>query len=94
LRQRPKSPKPKAKLPVAAKSPKDEDARARDLEKRLAEALKGNAEALEQQTATSEILRVISQSQTEVQAVFDAIAENAQQLFRAWSAGVLPRKHG
>jgi GAF domain-containing protein len=37
-------------------------------------------EALEQQTATSDILRVISQSQTDVQPVFDAIVKSAVQL--------------
>ena len=43
-------------------------------------------EALEQQTATSEILRVISQSQTNVQPVFESIATAALELCRARSA--------
>ncbi|MGE5271566.1 MAG: GAF domain-containing protein, partial [Thiohalocapsa sp.] len=40
-------------------------------------------EALEQQTATSEILRVVSGSQAEVQPVFNAIVENASRLCEA-----------
>jgi len=49
--------------------------------------------ALDTQTATSDILRVISRSQTNVQPVFDAIVASAVRLLGAYT-GTLTRKAG
>jgi GAF domain-containing protein len=54
----------------------------------LQENYRALTEALERQTATSEILRVISSFQTDVRPVFDAIAAKALDLCRATTGWV------
>jgi signal transduction histidine kinase len=63
----------------------------RKVEERTRELAEANAElkeALERQTATSEILAVISSSQTDVQPVLDTIAAKAQDLCQGQTGGV------
>ena len=57
--------------------------------KELQERNRDLTEALEQQTATSEILRVISSSPTDVQPVFDTIVRNATQLCQGSGCSVV-----
>jgi signal transduction histidine kinase len=67
--------------PVAPESPKNDAPARRELEQRL-------AESLERERATSEILRVISSSPTDVQPVFEAIITSAVRLCDATFGGV------
>src|SRR5262245_8140922 len=57
--------------------PPDSDGEALNVARRLTEALRREQEAREQQAATSDILRVISNSPSDAQPVFDAIVASA-----------------
>jgi GAF domain-containing protein len=45
-------------------------------------------ESLDRQTATAEVLRIISRAPTDLQPVFDAILDGVMRLFRPWSGNV------
>jgi class 3 adenylate cyclase len=64
------------------------------LEQQLADRTRELTGALEQQTATAEILRVISQSPTDVEPVLRAVADAAAGLCRANEADVFVFKDG
>src|SRR5262249_8432421 len=87
MRRGPKPAKSKeAKAPSARQSVKDDGARVRDLETRLAKALRDKADAQEQQRATSEILRTIAHTQRDMQPVLDALTISATRLCDAVDA--------
>src|SRR5262245_2294333 len=66
-----------------------------DKEKRKSARLnEGLTAALERQLATGEILRVISQAETDIQPVFEAIADSALRLFGAWGSTVFRYEDG
>ena len=63
-----------------------------ELEKQVAHLTREFTESVQEQTATSEILRVISNSPTDIGPVLDAVSENAARLCAATNAVIFQKE--
>ena len=82
-KKRSKNNKPRLRRPKVKTSVAEQAQTIAELRQQLQDRKRQLTEALEQQTATGEVLRVIASARTELQTVMDAIAENAARLCEA-----------
>jgi hypothetical protein len=82
----------KPKRSVAPKASGGRVSPAADQETKVARLTRELGEALEQQTATGDILKVIAGSPADVQPVFDAIAQSANRLVGGTATTVVRRR--
>jgi hypothetical protein len=78
----------KARVGRARQTRADLEQQLKACRREIAQTRERIVEVMKQQTATSEILRIISNSPSEIQSVLDAVAENAARLCNANNARI------
>ena len=86
--------KPRLKRAAAKRSTRTQSATSRDLQARVDALERELTEALEQQTATSEVLQVISSSSGELSRCSNALLENANRICAAQSSASFSLREG